>query len=146
MAEVELLPAIPEVSDRWEVRSRWKTYREGPWRWPEEHINIKEGRASIMALERHVPSAQQHRCRVFQLSDNLVSVLAFDKERSKSWGLNAQCRRVCALVVACDIVWRLRHIRSEKNVSDEGPRREKWKSPLTVIERSIFFRVLFCEP
>ena len=76
MSEVELLPAIPEVSDRWEVRSRWRMYRGGRWRWPEEHINIKEGRASIMALERHVWSAQQHHCRLFQLSDNLVSVLA----------------------------------------------------------------------
>ena len=118
---------------------------EGPWRWPEEHINMKEGRASIMALGRCVRSPQQNHCRLFQLSDNLVSVLAFDKGRSKSWALNALCRRVCSLVVACDIVWRLRHIRSEKNICDKGSRREKWKSPLTVIGRSFFFRVLRCE-
>ena len=98
-----------------------------------------------MALERHVRSAQQHHCRLFKLSDNLVSMLAFDKGRSKSWALNALCRRVCALIVACDIVWRLRRICSEKNVSEEGSRREKWKSHLTVIGRSFFFRVLFCE-
>ena len=129
MAEVELLRAIPEISDTWETRRRWKTYREGPWRWPDEHINIKEGRASLMALEWHGRSPQQHHCRLFQLSDNLVSVLAFDKGRSKSWALNALCRRSCALQLAADVVWRLRHVRSEKNVSDEGSRRERYKSP-----------------
>ena len=82
MAEVELLRAIPEVGKCWEVKKLWWTYQEGPWHWPQEHINIKEGRASLMALERHVCSAQQHPCRLFQLSDNLVSVLAFDKGRS----------------------------------------------------------------
>ena len=129
MAEVELLRAIPEVSDRWEVQSRWRTYREGPWRWPEDHISIKESRDSIMALERHVRSAQQHRCRLFQPSDNLVSVLAFDKGRPKSGALNTLCRRVCALVVVCDIVRRLRHIRSEKNAFDEGSRKESIGRP-----------------
>ena len=99
MCDVELLQAIPRVGDGWERRSRWRTYREGAWRWPSEHINLKEGRASLMALERHVSSAQQHHCRVFQLSDNLVSLCAFDKGRSKSWALNALCRRSAALCI-----------------------------------------------
>ena len=91
-----------------------------------------------MALERHVRSAQQRHCRLLQLSDNLVSVLAFDKGRSKSWALNVLCRRVCALVVVCDIVWRLCHIRSEKNVSDEGARKDKYRSPLMIISEKLF--------
>ena len=83
-----------------------------------------------MALEHHSSSAQAHQCRLLQLSDNLVSALAFDKGRSKSWALNAMCRRACALTIAADIVWRLRHIRSEGNVSDRGSRREILRSPL----------------
>ena len=101
MVDVELLRAIPEISSTWETRRRWRTYREGPWRWPQEHINLKEGRASLMALERHARDPSLHHCRLFQLSDNLVSVLAFDKGRSKSWALNALCRRACALQISC---------------------------------------------
>ena len=132
-AQVEVLRAIPEVGRCWERSDRWHTAREGGWWWPSEHINIKEARASLMALERHTSSAQRHHCKLLQLSDNLVSVFAFDKGRSKSWALNAMCRRACALTVAADIVWRLRHIRSEGNVSDEGSRRECWRSPLAAI-------------
>ena len=138
MAEVELLRAIPEISATWESRRRWQTYREGPWRWPAEHINIKEGRASLMALDWHVRSAQQHHCRIFQLSDNLVSVLAFDKGRSKSWALNALCRRACATQLAADVVWRLRHVRSDGNVADEGSRLEKYRSPLQDLGERLF--------
>ena len=39
-----------------------------------------------------------------------------------------------------NIFWRLRHVRSEKNVSDEGSRRERYKSPLTVIGEKLFLR------
>ena len=84
MVEVEVLRAIPEVGSHWEKPERWHTWREGAWRWPSEHINIKEARASLMALDRHSSSAQAHHCRLLQLSDNLVSALAFDKGRSKS--------------------------------------------------------------
>ena len=137
VSDEEVLRTIPDVDPCWDRRDRWHTYREGAWRWPEEHINVKEARASIMALERHVRSPQNHHCRLLQLSDNLVSVLAFDKGRSKSWSLNSLCRRVCSVVVAANVLWCFRHIRSARNVSDEGSRKKEWMSPLAGIGRRL---------
>ena len=64
MADVELRRAIPEVGECWSRRGRWRTWREGAWRWPEEFINVKEARASLMALDRHTSSLKTHHCRL----------------------------------------------------------------------------------
>ena len=95
------------------------------WSWPEEHINIKEGRASLMLLRRHTRTVRCHRCRLLQFSDNLVSVCAFEKGRSKSWALNTLCRRSAAYQVACTVRWRLRHLVSARNPADAGSRRHE---------------------
>lgn len=57
------------------------------------------------------------------LSDNLCTVLAFERGRSSSGALNTLCRRAAAYSVGGGITWRLRYIRSENNPADEPSRR-----------------------
>ena len=127
--EVEVLNSIPEPDACWDPPERWKTLYEGRWAWPEEHINIKEGRASVMLLRRHTRSVRNHRTRLLQFSDNLVSVCAFEKGRGKSWPLNTLCRRSAAYQLAASVQWRLRHLVSARNPADAGSRRHEQTWP-----------------
>lgn len=84
--------AIPLLDLCWSDRSRWTSLYEKPWRYVEEHINLKEGRVALYAL-RHVCSvSRHHRARALYIGDNLVSICAFERGRAKSYALNALCR------------------------------------------------------
>ena len=85
---------IPELSVRWDKPERWQLVTAGPY-------------LGTTALS---------------ISDNLVSILAFEKGRSGSRALNRFCRRAAAYQLACRIQWRLRHIPTDRNISD-GPSR-----------------------
>ena len=113
----------PPFSDVWHHRDRWTLIQSAAWKDTKEHINSKEGRVILMGLRRWARHVQHAGKLVFSLSDNLVSVLCFDKGRSSSTPLNTLCRRACAYVMGCRFTWRLRHIRTEYNVADEPSRR-----------------------
>lgn len=92
------------------------------WKNPASHINIKEALVALSSLKRsaRVASLQGH--LKLTLSDNLPAVLAFDKGRSSSPGLNRLCRLAACFQVGLGIQWRLRHVESPRNVAD-GPSR-----------------------
>ena len=92
---IEVAFAIPEVSDYWAEQSNWTLAVKGRWRYPEEHINVKEARIALDGVRRSPRSQYTRGRRCLNLIDNMVACLAFDKGRSRSWALNAVCRRLC---------------------------------------------------
>ena len=110
---VEVDMAIPPVARCWAERSQWKLAFRGRWRWPAEHINIKEARIALDSVRRLSRAARDRGCRTLHLIDNMVTCLSFDKGRSRSWALNSVCRRLASYVCAAGVRPRWRHIDSE---------------------------------
>ena len=119
---MEVAGRVPALADTWSDRKRWIPIMAQKWERPKEHINLKEGRASLRGLRRAARNHRSHGCRVLSIGDNLVSICAFEKGRSKVWGLNAVARRAAAYQIGCRISWRQRHISSERCVADAGSR------------------------
>jgi len=65
------------------------------WRWPGEHLDVKEGRCSFMLQRRAVRTTANLVERHLGIGDNLTSLLALDKGRSSSQ-LNHLCKRSAA--------------------------------------------------
>lgn len=125
-------PSIPDVSDKWSKDDRWTLLVAKPWDDPSEHINSKEARVALMGLRRLCRSVKNMGATALSLSDNLVTVLAFEKGRSSASTMGGLCKKAAAYQIACRIQWRLRHIRSEKNVADQPSR---WFGPSSVEKR-----------
>ncbi|CAK0826815.1 unnamed protein product [Prorocentrum cordatum] len=98
--EVEVPSAIPPVDQCWDTPRRWTHLRVGRWKWTKEHINIKEGRASLFGLRRATRARHNHGKRVASLGDNLVSICAFEKGRAKSRAFNSLARRAAGYQIA----------------------------------------------
>ena len=113
---------VPRKPDGWDRTQRWNLIVAGPWQRTSEHINLKEARVCLMGLRRVCRSVQNMATTALTITDNLVSCLAFEKGRSRATALNKLCRRAAAYQLACRVQWRLRHIKSERNVAD-GPSR-----------------------
>ena len=117
------VPGIPEVADHWSDPTTWDLIVSGAWRRPQEHINIKEARVALMSLRRACRTVRNLGTTSLTLSDNLVTVLSFERGRSASGPLNSLCRRAAAYAIGCNINWRLRYISTDKNVADAPSRR-----------------------
>ena len=120
---MEFSGTVPALPREWDAEGRWTTILEGRWHWDSEHINIKEGRTTLMLLRRlgRVKRARHH--RVLGIGDNLVSLCSFEKGRAKSWSLNSLCRRPASYQIAPRLRWQLRHVDSKRNPCDAGSRR-----------------------
>ena len=70
---------------------------------------MKEGRATLMGLHRAVAGSAGHGHRFRPLTDNMSSLLAFDRGRSCSYDLLCLCRRAAALCIGADVSWTWRH-------------------------------------
>ena len=117
------VPGIPSVADHWSDPTTWDLIVSGAWRRPQEHINIKEARVALMSLRRACRTVRNLGTTSLTLSDNLVTVLSFERGRSASGPLNSLCRRAAAYAIGCNINWRLRYISTDKNVADAPSRR-----------------------
>ena len=53
------------------------------WKWPDEHINIKEGRVLISSLKRASRVTGLFGCKLLTISDNLSAVLCFENLSTK---------------------------------------------------------------
>ena len=68
-----------------------------PWKWPSEHINVKEARVALLGLRWVARMARNCGRRFLTLSDSLVTIGVFEKGRSsRSPVLMALCRRAAA--------------------------------------------------
>lgn len=115
-------PGIPPVARAWEQEDRWNLVCSGPWNFPEERINIKEARVALMSLRRLCRSVHNMDTVSMTLCDNMTTILAYEKGRSSSGGINALCRRAAAYQIASSIQWRLKHIETHRNVADKPSR------------------------
>lgn len=57
-SEVLIPYAIPEVAEMWGPSPAWQVASRGRWRWPKEHINVKEARAALSGVRRLSRSSQ----------------------------------------------------------------------------------------
>ena len=80
-------PLDPELVDPKSFSLLWAK----SWRDPSEHINMKEARVALSSLKRTSRVASLFGMKKLTLSDNLPSVLAFEKGRSSRRGLNRFC-------------------------------------------------------
>lgn len=92
------------------------------WRISDEHINLKEGRVLLSSLVRTCRIGSLFGCKKLSLSDNLTCLLAFDKGRSSSIGLNRICKRAAAYIGTTGVKWALRHVETKRNVADKPSR------------------------
>ena len=123
---VEIPSACKPLPKQWFRQDRYRLIVARRWKYRSEHINLKEGRVSLMGLRRHARSKNSLGTRLLTISDNMSSLLAFSKGRSKSFALNQLVRRAAAYSVGLRIQWCLRHVKSEDNASDESSR---WHDP-----------------
>ena len=93
------------------------------WKWPAEHINVKEARVALWQIRRAGRVTRNLGRKHVGLSDSLVSIGAFEKGRAKSWALQILCQRAAAYQLAGEMFFRWRYVESERNVADEGSRR-----------------------
>ena len=122
---VDVPSATPAISKAWGDKSRWRTLLEGEWRFPEEHINIKEARVALLSLRRASRQRPVIGRRLLTFSDNLVTCTVADKGRSRSCALNAICRRGAAYQLGLGIRWRVRYVETDRNHADLGSRRRQ---------------------
>ncbi|CAK0817446.1 unnamed protein product, partial [Prorocentrum cordatum] len=109
-------PLAPPLPASWFDPEGFKLVAARRWRWPGEHINVKETRAAVMGL-RHACRVRQN-CgrRLVSLVDSMACVGCPDKGRpSRSAVLNAQCRRAAAYAIGCRVRWRLRYVNTKFN-------------------------------
>jgi hypothetical protein len=134
--DVEFSGAVPALPSGWDAEGRWTTIFEGKWYWDAEHINVKEGRTTLMLLRRLGRNRRARHHRVLGIGDNLVSLCGFEKGRAKSWCLNALCRRSASYQIATRIRWQLRHLESKRNPCDAGSRRHEERRPAAPLARA----------
>ena len=84
---------------------------------------MKEGRAALMGLRRAVAGTAGHGHRFLSFTDNMNSLLAFDRSRSCSYDLLCLCRV-------------LRHLETWRNPSDERSRRVLWSGRARLMRSS----------
>eukprot|EP00971_Amphidinium_carterae_P349411 6491006-Amphidinium_carterae.1 len=98
--------------------TRWRFVVAGSWR-QTDRIHNQEGRASLMGLLHTARDVTRRgTTEVLSCSDNMSSVMAFEKGRSKNRLLLTLCRKAAALQLGCRLIWRLRHVDTKRNVAD----------------------------
>ena len=130
--EVGTKVPCPEVAAVWDPLERW--VEEGRWVWgKEEHNNILEARASVIAAKMATMGEVSWRKRHLMISDSQVVIGSFSKGRSSKGLLNYVTRKLAAIVIStgCRFYWR--YIRTHRNHSD-GPSRGY---PLGVAPKSV---------
>ena len=100
----------------------WKVVLNGQWKFKDEHITLKEGRCLTLAVRRLSRSSEHRGKRHLVFVNNLALAFSLGKGRSCNHGMLRLNQKIGALLLACNIVLRVRWIPSECNVSD-GPLR-----------------------
>ena len=107
----ECVGASRRLPAAWSNSSRWHTVIEDNFKFREAN-HVKEGRATLLCVRRAVAGTAGHGHRFLSFTDNMSSLLAFDRGR-----------REAALCIAADGSWVLRHLETWRNPSDGGSRR-----------------------
>jgi hypothetical protein len=130
----------PVVARKWTRPERWKKVAVVRWQ-REEHVNVGEARALLLAVRHSSRSSEIRGRRVLILSDSLVVVGSISKGRSSSYPINRQCRRACAHAVLWGTRFLVRYVSTHRNPADgpsRGGRVGVKKSPLLRKQRGTF--------
>ena len=114
-------PRFPVDLAEFARKSRWSQAVRHKWVW-QDHINLQEGRAHLLALEWLSRQPSLHNCRQPFLIDNQAVVGALVKGRSSSRRLLRICRKAASYFMFTGIkpicVW----IPTECQPADEASR------------------------
>ena len=100
----------------------WHVAKVGLWKYSHEHITLKEARTVVLAIRRATRTASLRGKKLLLLVDNLALALMLGKGRSSNYGMLRVAQKIGALLLAGQVVLRVRWIPSEWNISD-GPSR-----------------------
>eukprot|EP00171_Calliarthron_tuberculosum_P014305 IDg14305t1 len=101
----------------WIMRQNWITAFSHKWR-KQEHINILEGRAIVLALRHFLRNEDHYKKRVIFLTDNQTLLGALRKGRSSSMTSNGVCRQVASLGLIGDLTIEYYYVPSKDNPAD----------------------------
>ena len=85
-------PSFPEVPSQLLSSDSWKKVMADRWFFDDDILRLV-ARALVKAAERAAHSQPVHDCGLLLLSDNLSTVLCFNRGRSRDFGLLTQIRR-----------------------------------------------------
>ena len=114
-------PDFPEVPVEELSSACWYQFSQGRFLY-DEPIHLLEARTLNYALEEILSSGHLSKSRCLVLSDNVSTVLSFDRSRAKSFPLILQTRRFAGIQILFDVHIAVRWIASETNPADEGSR------------------------
>ena len=113
---------MPGCDPLWCVPKDWELVVKEKWRF-EEHNNITEARTGLWAVRRAARSMKHWGKRMLIFTDSLVTLGAFTKGRSSSWGLLRQCRKLAAFTLGLGMSFSWRYVPTDLNMAD-GPSRD----------------------
>jgi hypothetical protein len=115
----------PTIDIWWTDPKNFSIVLMGRWE-REEHINLLEARAALMAVRRAARSRSAWRKKILLVSDSKVTMGAFGKGRSSSHSLLRVCRRLGSIQLGLRMRIRVRYVHTSKNVADGPSRGQKF--------------------
>eukprot|EP00435_Cladocopium_sp_Y103_P025170 s756_g6.t1 len=129
-ADIEIPQLVKPVSGLLLAENSFKLLWMRKWRNASESINIKEARVCLSSLKRSARNVRHVQTKKLTLCDNLSAVLALEKGRSSSRGLNRVCKTACATQIALQIRWYVRHVETKRNQADKPSRGFMMRNPV----------------
>eukprot|EP00435_Cladocopium_sp_Y103_P034076 s3144_g8.t1 len=100
----------------------WKVLMSYAWKRKDQHINVLETIAVLDLLRKLSRSVKCHQSRIVILVDNQVALSVLTKGRTSAKALQSPIRRVCAVLLASEVLACFGWIKSGWNPAD-GPSR-----------------------
>lgn len=82
----------------------WHVAKVGLWKYPHEHITLKEARTVVLAIRRATRTASLRGKKLLLLVDNLALALMLGKGRSSNYGMLRVAQKIGALLLAGQLV------------------------------------------
>jgi hypothetical protein len=115
----------PPLSASWGDPRRWIIWARGRWEF-QEHSNVLEARAGLMAVRNLLRRSVNWGKRVLLLTDNQASAGAFSKGRSSEPSFTSLCRRLSALKLCTGSATFWRYVETFRNPADGPSRGQSW--------------------
>lgn len=93
-----------EVPQKILDEKNWHVAKVGLWKYPHEHITLKEARTVVLAIRRATRTASLRGKKLLLLVDNLALALMLGKGRSSNYGMLRVAQKIGALLLAGQLV------------------------------------------
>jgi hypothetical protein len=115
----------PEIRKELMLPRKWRVVIRGTWQ-RQEHNNVLEARAGLMAVRRAARSQGNHHKRMLLITDSTATQGVFSKGRSSSFPLLLLSRRLCSVSAALRMKTGWRYVNTKRNPSDAPSRGSRW--------------------